>query len=68
MFGDKELRCDCGYEVREDDETARVGAVRRHASEAHGVDFSVELALQVVRRAGLGSGEQPSASGPASCE
>ena len=53
MFSDKALRCDCGYEVRGEDETARVGAVRRHAWEAHGVDFSVELALQVVRRAGL---------------
>jgi predicted small metal-binding protein len=45
----KTLRCDCGYEVRAPDEDALVVAIRRHASEAHGIDFSVELALQVAR-------------------
>jgi predicted small metal-binding protein len=53
MFADKVLRCDCGYEVRADDETACVEAVRRHASETHGIELSIELALDVVRRAGL---------------
>jgi predicted small metal-binding protein len=53
MFAGKALRCDCSYEVRESDEAACVDAVRRHASEAHGMDLSVELALDVVRRAGL---------------
>ena len=53
MFADKALRCDCGYEVRASDEAARVNEVRQHASEAHGVDLSVDLALDLVRRAGL---------------
>lgn len=51
MFADKGLRCDCGYEVRALDEAACVDAVRRHAREVHGIDFSAELALGVVRRA-----------------
>jgi predicted small metal-binding protein len=51
MFGGKAVRCDCGYEVRAYGEAAVVDAVRRHAWEAHGIDFSVELALDVVRRA-----------------
>jgi predicted small metal-binding protein len=53
MFAGKALRCDCGYEVRAYDEAALVEAVRRHAWEAHGIDFSVALALDVVRREGL---------------
>ena len=66
MFAFKTLRCDCGYEVREPDEAASVDAVRRHASEAHGIDFSVELALDLVRRARLGtSGEQTGRRGMA---
>ena len=52
MFAGKALQCDCGYEVRADDEAARVEAVQRHASEAHGIDLGVELALEIVRRAG----------------
>jgi predicted small metal-binding protein len=49
MFAGKALRCDCGYEVRAyDDDDAFVEAIRRHASEAHGIDFSVELALDVA--------------------
>ena len=51
MFADKALRCECGYEVDAADEAARVEAVRRHAFEAHGIDLSDELALEVVRRA-----------------
>jgi predicted small metal-binding protein len=51
MFADKALRCDCGYEVRASDEAACVHAVRQHAWEAHGIDLSVELALDVVQRA-----------------
>ena len=55
MSTDKALRCDCGFEVRADDELARVDVVRRHAWEAHGVELSFELAFDVVRRAGLES-------------
>ena len=51
MFADKALRCDCGYEVKARDEAARVEAVRRHALKAHGIELSVALALDVVRRA-----------------
>jgi hypothetical protein len=53
MFAGKALHCDCGYEVRARDEPAYVEAVRRHAWDAHGIDFSVELALDVIRRAGI---------------
>jgi predicted small metal-binding protein len=55
MFRDKALRCDCGYEVRARDEEAAVEEIRQHASEAHGIEFTVELALDVVRKARLGS-------------
>ena len=53
MFADKGLRCDCGYEVRADEEGACVEDVRRHASEAHGIELPVELALELVRGAAL---------------
>ena len=59
MFADKALRCDCGYEVQASDEAACVREVRRHASEAHGIELSGEVALDLVRRARLVShGEQ----------
>ena len=50
MFAGKALRCDCGYQVRANDD-AFVAAIRRHACEAHGIEFSVELALEVARSA-----------------
>ena len=53
MFAGKALRCDCGYEVRADDDGAFVEAIRKHAWEAHGIEFSLELALDVARRAEL---------------
>ncbi len=53
MFAGKMLFCDCGYEVRADDDEALVEAIRRHAREAHGIDFSVELARDVARGAEL---------------
>lgn len=53
MFAGKALYCDCGYEVRADDDAAFVEAIRRHAMEAHGIDFSVELALDVARGSAL---------------
>ena len=49
MFAGKAIRCDCGYEVRADDEDDFVEAIRRHASESHGIDFSVELARELAR-------------------
>ena len=51
MFAGKALRCDCGYEVRASDEDALVEEIRRHASEAHGIAFSVELARELARGA-----------------
>jgi len=53
MFAGKALICDCGYEVRADDDVAFVAAIRRHAREAHGIDFSAELALEVAQQAEL---------------
>ena len=51
MFADKALRCECGYEVRASDEDTFVEEIRRHASEAHGIAFSVELARELARSA-----------------
>jgi predicted small metal-binding protein len=58
VFAGKALRCDCGYEVRAQDEPALVDAVRRHAWDAHGIDFSVEEALGVLLRSELEVGER----------
>ena len=61
MFADKALRCECGYEVQASDEAVCVREVRQHSWEAHGIAFSVEVALDLVRRAGIVShGEQRS--------
>jgi predicted small metal-binding protein len=51
MFAGKAIRCDCGYEVRATDEDGLVEAIRRHASEAHSIAFSVELARELARGA-----------------
>ena len=51
MFAGKALRCDCGYEVRASDEDSLVEEIRRHASEAHGITFSPELARELARGA-----------------
>ena len=53
MFRDKALRGDCGYEVRARDEAGVLDEIRRHAFEAHGIEFTVELALDVARKARL---------------
>jgi predicted small metal-binding protein len=47
----KVLRCDCGFEVvAETDEELAVG-IRRHALEAHRMQFTAEDALLVALRA-----------------
>ena len=51
MVADEALRCECGYEVRASDEDTFVEEIRRHASEAHGITFSVELARELARGA-----------------
>jgi predicted small metal-binding protein len=58
MFVGKALRCDCGYEVRAYDEEALVEGIRRHARDAHRIDFSLEFALDVARGARLVSSER----------
>ena len=44
------LRCDCGYEVRADDETELVARVRRHALEVHGMRFTRDEVLRLAAR------------------
>lgn len=56
MFAGKAIRCECGYEVRASDEDTIVEEIRRHASEAHGIAFTVELARKLAR----GATEAPS--------
>lgn len=51
MFAGKAILCDCGDEVRACDLDDLVEAIRRHASEAHGIAFSVELARELARGA-----------------
>jgi predicted small metal-binding protein len=51
MFAGKAIRCDCGYEVRDSDGDDFVEEIRRHALEAHGIAFSVELARTLARDA-----------------
>jgi predicted small metal-binding protein len=57
MFAGKALRCECGYEVRASDEDAFVEEIRRHASETHGITFSIELARKLTRDATQAGGE-----------
>jgi len=58
MFAGKAIRCDCGHEVRAHDEDGLVKAIRRHASESHGIEFSVELARELARSAVQPAGER----------
>ena len=57
MFAGKAIRCECGYEVRASDEDDVVEEIRRHASEAHGITFSVELARKLARDATQPAGD-----------
>jgi hypothetical protein len=47
------LCCDCGFEARAEREDEFVTAVRRHASEAHGMALSPDEALLLAFRAEL---------------
>jgi hypothetical protein len=49
----KVLRCDCGYEVVADTDEELVVGVRRHALDAHGMEFTAEDALLVAFRVQL---------------
>jgi hypothetical protein len=50
---EKVLRCDCGYEVSADTDEELVVGVRRHALDAHGMEFTAEDALLVAFRVQL---------------
>jgi predicted small metal-binding protein len=63
MPDDKPLRCDCGYRATAIDEAGLTAEIRRHAREAHGVEFTVEDALLVVLRAELGLSRESSQTG-----
>lgn len=47
------LHCDCGFEVRAEDEGELVAQVQRHAREAHGMALTPEQALLLAFRAEL---------------
>jgi hypothetical protein len=47
------LQCDCGFEVRADDEGRLVAEVQRHAREAHGMALSHDEALLLAFRVQL---------------
>ena len=57
MFAGKAIRCECGYEVRAPDEDLLVEGIRRHASEAHDIAFSIELARKLAREATQTAGD-----------
>ena len=47
------LHCDCGFEVRADNEAELVARVQRHALQAHGMRFSPEEVLELAFRSEL---------------
>jgi predicted small metal-binding protein len=47
------LHCDCGFEVRADDEAELVSRVQRHALQAHEMHFSADEVLQLAFRSEL---------------
>ena len=67
MAENKIVRCDCGYRVRAGTTGRRVAEVRRHAWQAHGIDFSAEEAHAAVLRLESELGED-AASGAAAVE
>ena len=56
------LHCDCGFEVRAEDEADLVARVQRHALEAHGMHLSPEEILQLAFRAELGEANEATAA------
>lgn len=59
------LHCDCGFEVRSDDEVELVARAQRHALEAHGMPLSRNDVLRLAVRAerGEATGQQPTREG-----
>ena len=54
------LRCDCGFEVRADDDAELVARVQHHALEAHGMPLSWDEVLRLALQAkpGEANGQQ----------
>ncbi len=52
---ERTITCDCGFEARAGDEAGLVAAVKRHASEAHGMQLSDDETRALVARSGLGT-------------
>lgn len=52
------LRCECGYEVRADDDTDLVARAQHHALEAHGMPLTRDDVLRLALRAGEASAPQ----------
>jgi predicted small metal-binding protein len=44
------LRCDCGFEVRAEDDVELVAGVQRHAYDAHGMRLTRDDVLQLALR------------------
>jgi predicted small metal-binding protein len=44
------LRCDCGFEVRADDDAQFVAGVQRHAFEAHGMRLTPDEVRRLAER------------------
>jgi predicted small metal-binding protein len=59
----KPVRCDCGHEVRAGSEEELLAAVRMHARDEHGIEFTREDALLVLLRAELDESLADSAAG-----
>ena len=54
------LRCDCGFEVRAEDDAELVAGVQRHAFDAHGMRLTRDDVLQLALRLdGREATEQP---------
>lgn len=56
------LHCDCGFEVRAEDEADLVARAQRHALETHGMQLSPKEILQLAFRAELGSANEAPAA------
>ena len=48
---DKTITCDCGFEAQAVDEAGLVAEIRRHASDAHGMELSDDEARALAFRA-----------------
>ena len=53
------LRCDCGFEVRADDDAELVARVQRHALDAHGMQLTGDEVLQLAVRFEAGQATEP---------